>query len=160
MKIIGVTNTTIANRTGGADLYTIAKASFVPGFNTTPGTPVAADLGYYYVSVYANGQGVFNLSTPVAGTTISELAVSPSFYPVSTKGAECGAIVNNLAWADRNLYEGYEFIVLIGAGAPRYFVNGVCNFTTNEAYNPFTQTEVVAVACWDASHEVGVQPFG
>ena len=160
MKILGVTNTAISARTTGADLYTIAKASYVPGFNTTPANPVGADIAYYYVSVYANGQAVFNLATPVAGTTISELAVSPSFFPVSTKGAECGAIVNSLSWADRNLYEGYEFIVLVFAGAPRYFVNGVCNFTTNEAYNPFTQAEVIAVACWDASHEVGVNPFG
>ena len=148
--------------TRGADLYTLAKAHLVPGVTASGKLPVGTDYRYYYIEAFAQGQAIFDLTAPLAGTSQPELAVSPSFFPVSTKGAECAAIVNSLAWADKNLYEGYEFIWLISTtGAMRYFVNGICNFTTNEAYDPFIQTEVVssAVACWDSSYAVNVNPF-
>jgi len=159
MKIIQVANSAIAALSRGADLYTVSKAHYIPGVTAAAKLPVGTDYAYYFVDSFAQGQAVFDLTAPIAGTTVSEVAVSPSFYPVSTKGAECGAIVTSLAWADKNLFEGYEFIWLVSGANPRYFVNGICNFTTNEAYNPFVQTEVLNAAAWDSSHAVNVNPF-
>lgn len=107
-------------------------------------------------------------STIIAGTSDDEDVVTPAFYPVATKGAECAAIVSTLSWADRNLNEGYEYVYLLysaTANAERYFVSGVLNSSQTLANDPFDPTKggagVIAgqAACWKSTYSQGVNPF-
>jgi len=107
-------------------------------------------------------------SRVLAGTSDDEDIVTPAFYPVATKGAECAAIVSTLSWADRNLMEGYEYVYLLysaTAGSERYFVSGVLNSSQTLANDPFDPTKggagVIAgqAACWKSTYSQGVNPF-
>lgn len=153
------------------DLWFAAKAKTIfLHINTLgqPGNPADKLLMWFDETP----SGLSNLKTSVAsvvaGTSDDEDVVTPAFYPVATKGAECAAICSSLTWADRNLEGGYEYIYLLysaTAGAERYFVSGVLNSSQTLSNDPFGTQGVAQglisgqAACWDSVYSVGVNPF-
>jgi len=154
-----------------ADLYFTAKSKLIwLNLNITGQPGNAADKLLMWYDEIPNG--LSNLkstaSTILAGTSDDEDVCTPAFYPVATKGAECAAICSSLAWADRNLEQGYEYIYLLysaTAGAERYFVSGVLNSTQTLSNDPFGTQGVSQglisgqAACWNSAYSVGVNPF-
>jgi hypothetical protein len=105
MKIVCLANSGVAAVTRGQDLWTVSKAHLIPAITASAKLPVGTDYRYYYIETFAQGQSVFDLSAPIAGTSQPEISMSPSFFPVSTKGAECGAIVE---WRDPALFREWH----------------------------------------------------
>lgn len=152
-----------------SDLYFLAKSRLVAAPYATLGQPAATDKISIWYDEVPNGLGAaLKGSTGIAGTSDVEDIVTPAFFPVATKGAECAAICNSLNWADQNLEAGYEFVqVLYSAvvGASRFFVSGVLNSSQTLSNDPFgTQGEAQGLltrqaACWSGAYSVGVNPF-
>lgn len=122
-------------------------------------------------SLYVNQQDGATDGALVGGTSSPIVNVHPAYFPVATKGAECAAIVTTLAWADANLFAGYEYFILedkrdgTGKGAVAYFVSGILNSSQTQANDPFDPskggTGIVAGegCCWAGDYTVGLNPF-
>ena len=152
MEIRLVTKAQINAATTGADLFSLAKASFM--FDTDKSAPGITA----YVSVTGEGNAILT-GDLLAGTSTATTNVAPSYFPVATFGAECGAVVTDLAWADQNLNKGYEYIVTTIGQASTFFVSGVLNSTQTLSNDPFAQSQVTAAACWTSLYSAGVNPF-
>ena len=120
-----------------------------------------------YVQQADNGQfGVTGTSyiQPIS-TSTPVRSVAPSFFPVATAGAECGAEVKNLSWADSNLLTGYDSVLLnpsSNAASQRWFVTGILNSSQTQANDPFSSTtypDLVGACCWAGNFVSGVNPF-
>ena len=150
MDIIRITLATFGSSPNAADLYTAAKASWQ--LNSTT-------VAYLLLSEVADGQTKFSAS-PQGGTSNPATNVQPEFYPVATKGAEAGCIVNTLSWADKNLESGYEWVQL---SSGTYFVSGVMNSSQTLANDPFDSTKggagIIQSANWNGLYSQGVNPF-
>lgn len=120
-----------------------------------------------YVQTADNGQfGVAGSTyTQPISTSTPVQSVAPSFFPVATAGAECGAVVKNLSWADQNLLTGYDSVLVnpsAAAADQRYFVTGILNSSQTQANDPFSSTtypDVVSACCWAGNFVSGVNPF-
>jgi hypothetical protein len=137
-------NTACATNSG---LFNLAVNSIIPN---------GTDFIYY--EYQSDDQGIKNL-TALAGDSIPVANVQPSFFPVATRGAECGAHVTDLSWADNNLLAGYEYIQITISGVTKYFVTGILNSSQTQANDPFTKSEVVKAACWAGEFTIGLNPF-
>jgi len=155
METHEITLSALGTTPTSSDLYTASKGAWV--ISTTTAT--------VYLDEKAAGQTKFDKL--VAGTSEPAENVQPSFYPVATRGAECGAIVTSLNWADKNLAKGYEFVILVftQGRASKYFVSGVLNSTQTDANDPFG-TEGVSQglvsgqgACWAGLYSPGQNPY-
>lgn len=150
MDILKITFSTFASNPNAADLYTASRASWL--INST-------SAAYVILNETADGNSKFGLS-PIAGTSQPAMNVQPEFYPVATKGAEAGCTVTTLAWADKNLEAGYEWVQL---GSSAYFVSGVMNSSQTLANDPFDASKggagIVTSANWNAAYNQGVNPF-
>lgn len=118
------------------------------------------------VKIYESQQvdGGLGGCTELGGDSMAVTAVQPSYYPVATKGAECGAHVSALSWADSNLFAGYEYIVIPPDPADSrsqvsFFVTGLLNSTKTQANDPFGKTEVLFGSCWAGDYTIGLNPF-
>jgi hypothetical protein len=153
-----------------ADLYSIAKARFIPNTIANVKQPAATDKHAVYINQYASGSSLFNtlLTEAPAGTQEEESVDFPGYFPVATKGSECAAVVSSLTWANKNLFPGYEFIWLLFSATPasnRYFVSGVLNSSQTQANDPFgTQGQADGLlagqaACWASGYTDGLNPW-
>ncbi len=153
-----------------ADLFFIAKSRIVCAPFATLNQPAATDKVSIWYDEVPNGLGAtLKGATGIAGTSDTEDIITPAFFPVATKGAECAAICSSLAWADQNLEGGYEFVQVLYsavAGASRFFVSGVLNSSQTLSNDPFgAQGEAAGLlsgrqaACWSGVYSVGVNPF-
>lgn len=144
MKIVKVDLTTTASLTG-ADLYTLAN-----GYLNITGSPDTAVISGSF-SVAAQGVAVVRFTGVdlYGGDSIPVVEVQPSYYPKAIQGAECGALVSSLSWADLNLEAGYQFC---RAGTADFFVSGILNSTQTDANDPFTKTEIISVGCWEEGY--------
>ena len=129
-------------------------------YNQSGGTP---ELMLYLEQQTPGG---VKTGTEIGGTSEPENTVSPSFFPVATKGAECAAIVSDLSWAEKNLFAGYEYLRIQdnGQGAPKFFVNGILNSSQTQANDPFASSQPgitgpTDCACWAGDYIVGINPF-
>lgn len=112
--------------------------------------------------LYGNQQDGALPGALVGGTSAPVTNVHPAYFPVATKGAECAAYVDDLSWADNNLYAGYEyFVVTAGSGRVTYFVSGILNSSQTEANDPFASSQPGSpvACCWNGDYTVGLQPF-
>lgn len=150
MDIRRIANSSLSNASASGDLFTMAKAHWV----------LDSTSSYLYMDYIAQNASATFTGAVAAGTSVPAKNCQPDYYPVATKGAECGALVSSLSWADSNLEEGYEWILL---GTNKYFVSGVLNSSQTLANDPFDSTKggvgVIAPACWDSQFMVGVNPF-
>lgn len=171
MKINQLTNAQLTAVTlTGADLYSLAKARYIPLGIALKGQPAGTDRHVVYINQYASGSPLFNtlLAENFGGTQDTESVDFPSFYPVATKGAECAAVVSSLTWANKNLVTGFEFMYCVYSATSannRYFVSGILNSSQTLSNDPFG-TQGVAdglisglAACWSSGYEQGVNPF-
>lgn len=135
-----------------ADLYTLANAHL----NVTGNPETVAISGSF--SVEASGQTVvvFRAADLYGGDSIPVVEVQPQYYPKAVKGAECGALINDLSWADENLEAGYQFV---RAGTADYFVAGILNSTQTDANDPFTKGAVIDAGCWKEGYSRTFQVF-
>lgn len=132
-----------------ADIYTLANANLL----ITADSATTSIMGVFLCE--ADGQTV--IGTSVGGSSIPLLTIQPSYYPKAIMGAECGALVTSLDWANENLYKGYQY-VNTGSG---FFVSGVLNSTQTDANDPFTSSDIVrsTIACWKEDYSVTYNPF-
>lgn len=158
MDIYQVTSGDLAQVKNSADIYAVAVNSAIPmNVNTKDGLLL-------YASVLPEGITT-SLFKEIAGTSAAVLSVSPQYYPFATDGAECGALVNNLSWANDNLETGYEYIQLVQRDASKsidavYFVSGILNSSKTDFNDPFdTSKGVVFAANWAGEYAVGLNPF-
>ena len=153
-----------------ADLYSIAKARYIPNTIANVKQPAATDKYALYINQYASGSSLFNalLTDAPAGTQEEESVDFPGYFPVATKGSEAAAICSSLTWANKNLYPGYEFIYLLYSATPgnaRYFVSGVLNSSQTQANDPFGAQGIAdglisgQAACWAAPFNEGLNPW-
>lgn len=91
----------------------------------------------------------------LAGDNVAAVNVDPSYFPVATKGAECGALVTKLAWANENL-SVFEYVQL---DTNLYFVTGILNSSQTDANDPFAASPVSDASCWAGSYVPGLNPF-
>jgi len=91
----------------------------------------------------------------VAGDNVASVNIDPSYFPVCTKGAECGALVTKVSWAHQNL-AAFEWIQL---ETNLYFVTGILNSSQTDANDPFAAGEVDDAICWAGSYVPGLNPF-
>lgn len=158
MDIYQVGSDSLAAATNSADIYAVAVNSAIPM------TVGGKDGLLLYASVLPEGIST-SLFTEIAGTSAAVLSVSPQYYPFATDGAECGALVNNLSWANDNLETGYEYIQLVERDASKsqnavYFVSGVLNSSKTDFNDPFDSAKgVVFAANWAGEYAVGLNPF-
>lgn len=152
MEIRLVTKAQINSATSGADLFSLAKASFMFDVVKASASVLA------YVSLTGEGNTILT-GDLLAGTSTATQNVAPAYFPVATFGAECGAVVNDLSWADQNLNKGYEYIVTSIGQATSFFVSGVLNSTQTLSNDPFAQSQVTSASCWTSSYAQGVNPF-
>lgn len=158
MDIYHVTSANLAQAKNSADIYAVAVNSAIPQQIDGKGGLLL------YASVLPEGitTGMFE---EVAGTSAAVLSVSPQYYPFATDGAECGAVVENLSWANDNLETGYEYIQLVKADASKsitsvYFVSGILNSSKTDFNDPFDSDKgVVFAANWAGEYAVGLNPF-
>jgi len=151
MTIYVVTKATIAAITSGANFYTASKSNWLfPIDKAFTGTGSGV---LHYSDQQAEGQTIQS-GSGVGGNSFAVVQVAPSYFPVATIRAECGAIVTDLAWADLNLVKGYEFAKLNATGT--YFVSGILNSSQTLANDPFNSTTyptLVSAACWNSSFQ-------
>lgn len=149
MKIHQITLSSATLVLSAADLYTLANGNLLIDnrANTT------AISGAYYVKA----QGSTILGLVLGGDSNPVIEVQPSYYPKAIMGAECGAVISDLSWADQNLVDGYQFVQT----ARGYFVSGVLNSSQTDANDPFTSTTIVAnqVSCWKEDYQRTFQIF-
>lgn len=121
-----------------SDLYTIANGNVL--LDDRPQTSVISGA----FNVKAQGSTILGLV--LGGDSKPVVEIQPSYYPKAIMGAECGAIVTDLSWADSNLYDGYQFFPT----ARGYFVAGVLNSSQTDANDPFASSLILLnqVACW------------
>lgn len=151
MKIILLTSADINSVTSGTNLCTLARMSFIPNSVKVAGSHTC------YVTESVEGNTIIASGTLYGGTSEPIDNINPSFFPVATKGAECAAIVSDLAWADSNLIEGYEFFECTStSGTPRFFVSGTLNSSQTLANDPFDDTNIIAVSNWALDYAEGV----
>lgn len=149
-----ITLATFGTSPNSADLYTASKAKWIV---------VSSTKANVYLGEKAQGDTKFT-GQALAGTSTPAVEVQPEFFPVATKGAECGAIVSALTWADKNLEGGYEYVKLgtIG-GATAIFVSGVLNSTQTLANDPFgtqgSRDGLTTAACWAGAYMPGQNPY-
>lgn len=109
-------------------------------------------------------------STAIGGTSTTIPQVNLSSYPYATKGAECAAIVFDLAWANSNLLGGYEFMKAgsrsnsRGVDAAVYFVSGILASSKTDFNDPFKvdatdNPDFVEGTCWKGEYQAGNNPF-
>lgn len=149
-----ITLATFGNSPNSSDLYTASKAKWIL---------VSTTKANVYLDEKATGQTKFS-GTQVAGTSVPAVEVQPSFFPVATKGAECGALCEGLSWADNNLESGYEFVLLGTINAKvTYFVSGVLNSTQTLANDPFgaagQRDGFLSGSCWEGAYMPGQNPY-
>lgn len=140
-----------------ADLYTLANA------NVQVDADPSSDAISAIVGVAAQNQTIFAKSNIVGGTSNPVEQVAPSYYPKAVMGAECGAHITSLTWADQNLNTGYQYVKT----ARGYFVAGILNSTQTEANDPFDSNLILTgtgqgtkqVSCWDEPYAVTINPF-
>ena len=157
MKIYSLDLTGAAKVFSSADLYTLANANIQVTANA--GTTAVSAI----VAFDAEGQTIFAKTGILGGTSNPVESVAPSYYPKAVMGAECGAHVSTLSWADQNLNTGYQFVKTERG----YFVAGVLNSTQTDANDPFdspsiyngSQQGVKQAACWDEPFQVTLNPF-
>lgn len=149
MKIHEVALQSATLNLSSADLYTLANSHL----NVTGRSATGVIQGVFYCEAV----GATIMGSLLGGTSEPVKQVQPSYYPKAIQGAECGAQISDLSWADKNLYDGYQFIPT-GRG---FFVSGVLNSTQTDANDPFTAAEIVAgnVACWDENYEPSIMDF-
>lgn len=156
MEIRIVSKSTMSSVGTGADFFSLAKASFMFDEDKASTNLIA------YVTLTGEGQTIMN-GDLAGGTSTATQNIAPAYFPVATFGSECGAIVDNLAWADSNLNKGYEWILLNGGASPNYFVSGVLNSSQTLSNDPFgtagTAIGFKTGACWSSSYQAGVNPF-
>lgn len=133
-----------------ADLYTLANANLTVNDN-----PTTANI-FGVFKCEADGQAILD-ATDYAGSSVPLKVVQPAYYPKAMKGAECGAQISDLSWANENLEKGYQYCAT-GRG---FFVAGVLNSTQTDANDPFDSTDIIAnnAACWKELYEVTFNPF-
>lgn len=154
MNVYRVVVADIQTVTAGSDFFTLSKASWAFDFGGQRSHVIN------YATEQAEGQSI-QLSTEVlAGNSIPVLQCAPSYFPVATQGAECGAIVTTLGWADANLLKGYEFAKL---ATDVYFVSGILNSTQSLSNDPFDATKggvgFTNGACWSGTYSSQMNPF-
>ena len=157
MQIYTLDLTGAAKVFSSADLYTLANANIQVTDNPAS-SAVSAIVG-----VAATNQTIFAKANIVGGTSNPVENVAPAYYPKAVMGAECGAHVSSLTWADQNLNTGYQYVKTERG----FFVAGVLNSTQTEANDPFTSSLLIAgsgqgtkqVACWDEPYQVTYNPF-
>lgn len=154
--------TTIANIvlvTTGSDFFTLSKASWLFDFAGYKGAGASTHV-VTYATQQAEGQTIQTASEILAGNSLPVVQRAPSYYPVATQGAECGAIVTTLGWADSNLVKGYEFANL-ATGV--FFVSGVLNSSqtlSNDPFNPaLGGVGFTAGSCWSGTYLSQMNPF-
>lgn len=134
-----LTGANISSAPTAANLFTLAVARTEVG--ATNQTFV------FYASEQATGQTVLTASNAVAGDDVAVPQVTPDFFPYATAGAECGAIVTGLSWAEKNLSQ-FEYILLNKTNST-YFVTGILNSSKTEFNDPFDSAGgVTAASCW------------
>lgn len=153
MEVRFHTKASLAALTTGADLCTIARASWLHVTSDSKNSAPFPEVQLFYYET-AEGNAISGAGTRVAGNSVPVENVNPSFYPVATAGSECAAILStSLAWADTNLMAGYEWSLLIDGGATpansRYFVSGVLNSSQTLANDPFVKPTLITASCWD-----------
>jgi hypothetical protein len=142
----------IAANLTNANFFTLAKSKWMFDTNKNSTTILL------YNSLKSSGQTVFAASDTAGGTSDPITEVTPAFYPVATKGAECGAVVTSLSWADQNLGSGYEWVKL-ASGV--FFVSGLLNSSETLSNNPFNTAagrNFTAGGCWSGSFSAEVAP--
>ena len=154
MENLQITLATFGATPNSADLYTASKAKWILTSTTKANV---------YLDERATGDTKFSASA-VAGTSVPATEVQPEFFPVATKGSECGALVSSLTWADKNLEGGYEYVRLGTINAKNLiFVSGVLNSTQTLSNDPFgTQGQAdgfVDGACWAGAYMPGQNPY-
>lgn len=113
---------------------------------------------------HQSADGGFQGATAIAGDSMPTINVQPSYFPVATKGAECGGLVSDLSWADANLLAGYEYITIqtdpsVSKSEKLYFVTGILNSTKTQANDPFSGAAFQFAACWAGEYTIGLNPF-
>ena len=83
-----ITLVTFGTSPNSADLYTASKAKWIL---------VSSTKANVYLDEKASGDTKFATSV-LAGTSVPATEVQPEFFPVATKGAECGALVTCLLY--------------------------------------------------------------
>lgn len=159
MKIYKLALDGAATVLSSGDIYTLANANLVVDKDpSVSGNEISA-----IVAVAATNQAIFSKANIIGGTDVPVEQVAPSYYPKAVMGAECGAHVSSLGWADTNLNTGYQYVKT----ARGYFVAGILNSTQTEANDPFDSALIVSgsgqgtkqVACWDEPYGVTYNPF-
>jgi hypothetical protein len=158
MEIRTLTNTEMQAALGtNSGKFNIAANSILVNVGYGSGTKAAP-----LFQLYCTQQDGVLPGSLSGGTSSPVLNVHPAYFPVATKGAECAAYVDDLSWADNNLFAGYEyFVVTSGSGRTTYFVSGILNSSQTEANDPFASTQVGSpnACCWAGDYTVGLQPF-
>ena len=137
------------------DIYTLANCNLLIDADpsTTPLTAVA--------HLRSGGEKI--LGDEFGGSSVPLLVVQPSYYPKAMSGAECGAHLTSIDWANLNLHKGYQYVKT----ARGVFVSGVLNSTQTESNDPFDSADIIAVtqggepqaACWKEAYAVTYNPF-
>lgn len=142
-----------------AGKFNVSVNQFIPneGQVRTSQSKVAVDkVGF---TCYIGMQDTaWSAGTKVAGNNSAIVEVKPKYFPVATKGAECGALVSSLDWADVNLID-YEYIQL---GTSDFFVTGVLNSSQTQANDPFDSNDSPGIksgCCWNGGYSEGLNPF-
>lgn len=143
--------------TTNAGKFNLAVNQFIPNEGQRAASRVVA--GEVCYTCYIGMQDTsWAAGTKVAGNNSATVEVKPKYFPVATKGAECGALVSTLDWADVNLSD-YEYIQL---GATSFFVTGVLNSSQTQANDPFDASDspgIVSACCWNGGYAEGLNPF-
>lgn len=141
-------NSAIADNAGK---FTLAVNAFIPNSTSTTKS-ITTTCWTAYITAK---DGSFGYGLLVGGNNSPVMDVQPQYFPVATKGAECGAVVSNLAWADNNL-SNYEFVHF---GTGKYFVTGVLNSSQTQANDPFDATDspgITTACCWAGNYKEGL----
>lgn len=155
MYIATYTVGALGSVTAGADLCSLARNKWqFSGKKPTTHN----DLVHIFVEEQAENQAILLTGSKVAGTSDAIENLSPSFFPVATMGAECAAIISDLAWADKNLDTGYEWAYVTDSPFSKVliFVSGVLNSSQTDANDPFADPLVISASCWDALYQQGM----
>ena len=146
---INIVDLTSVTAWSSADIYTLANANLL----ITNDPASATIMGVFLCE--ADGQTI--IGATAGGSSIPLHVIQPAYYPKAILGAECGAVVSTLNWANENLQKGYQFVAVSGG----FFVSGVLNSTQTDANDPFTSPDITRnlVACWREDYTVTYNPF-
>ena len=169
MNIYVMGQSSILGLAGAADgLFSLAVNNLIPvttSTMTSSSTKTPQNAGWTFYEGLSSGADVAARGVLIAGNNEAVVNVKPKFFAVATAGAECGALITNLDWADNNL-SSYEWMAVGTSSTPAYFVTGVLNSSQTDANDPFNPASgspfanmVTKAVCWDADYNAGLNPF-